>query len=61
MSNVAMNKFRYDASEFISYCLPMILFMGNSEETKHATNIMVYKYRNAYLTKEEAESVSKKN
>lgn len=55
-----MGKFRYGASEFMSYWLPMILFVGNSEETRHIAYIMVFKYRNAYLTKEEAESVSKR-
>ena len=60
MSNVEMGKFRYGASEFMSYWLPMILFMGNAEETRHIAYMMVFKYRNAYLTKEEAESVSKR-
>lgn len=58
MSNIEMGKFRHGASEFISYWLPMILVTGNNEENKNLAYIMVFKYRKAYLTKEEAEIIS---
>lgn len=60
MSNIEMGKFRYGASEFMSYWLPMILFTGDNEAKEQVAYMMVFKYRNAYLTKEEAENVSQK-
>jgi hypothetical protein len=57
--SVEMGKFRYGASEFMSYWLPMILVTGDNEANKYIAYIMVLKYRKAYLTKEEAEVVSK--
>lgn len=60
MSNIEMGKFRYSASEFMSYWLPMILFTGINNANEQIAYMMVFKYRNAYLTKEEAESVSQK-
>ena len=60
MSNVAMGKFNSGASEFMNYWLPMIIATGTTEETKNIAYMMVFKYRKAYLTKEEAELVSRK-
>ena len=59
MSNIEMGKFRYGASEFMSYWLPMILVTGDNEANKHIAYIMVFKYRKPYLTKEKAEKISK--
>lgn len=43
----------------MNYCLPMIIATGTTEETKNIAYMMVFKYRKAYLTKEDAETISK--